>query len=159
MKEIYEFHLIRGHYRRERTLGKLFTPDDELFCYVLEDTIRGCGIKDKGNTAIPATECDDNYRMKVMLSGRYGEAVTVFTHLEDGVPILEYGGISFKYIRCHGGNTEKDTEGCLLVNRNWDIPNMTANGSMMKELTDKVKKLELAGFDVRLKITNLNQVA
>lgn len=132
-------------------------PDGHEFCYVLEDTVRGYGIKDKRNTAIPATTNDDTYFLRVRESPTYGAVATIFTEEVSGKPILNYGGVSFSYIRCHGGNDEEDTEGCLLVNRNRSVEKMSAWGKMKEELSKEVAKLESEGLDVRLRITNLRQ--
>lgn len=153
------FHLKRDVYRGDTTLGFLLDHNQDHFCYVLEDIVRPYGIKDKTKTAIPETKGDDLYLLRVLPSGRYGEAVTVFNEMEGGVPVLNYGGIKFTYIRCHGGNDDEDTEGCLLVNKNRDISTMKAWGSMMKELTDKIKSFTDQGFDCRLRVTNLPQKA
>ena len=149
-------HLKRDHYRSERTLGKLYDAAGLLFCYVLEDTVRAYGIKDKTNTAIPHNEGDSSYFVRVMESPKYGKVATIFT--ENGAkPILNNGGIEFSYIRCHGGNTEKDTEGCLLVNEHRDVDTMKAWGSMKTKFAEYVEKLTNDGYDVRLRITNLPQ--
>lgn len=158
------FHLKRQHYGRnstglETTLGSMLRPDGTWFCEVLEDVVRAFGIKSKAYTAIPATENDDTYHLKVMQSPKYGEVVTVFTHMEGDVPVLIYGGIRFEYIRCHGGNDADDTEGCLLVNKYSDNETMSAWESMKDEFVKEVKALEEQGYDVRLRITNLPQSA
>jgi hypothetical protein len=154
-KAIYQ--LTREHYEGLTTLGKMTRPDGSHYCYVLEDVVRAYGIKDKKMTAIPATEGDDLYYLRVLPSGRYGTAVTVFTDMQGDVPVLNYGGVSFTYIRCHGGNKHEHSEGCLLVNKNCDVDNMTAWGSMLEAFRDEINQLTADGYDCRLRITNKPQ--
>ena len=87
------FHLKRDTFgqdskKRETTLGIMFRPDGTKFSYVLEDVVRAYGIKSKTYTAIPATEGDDLYHLKVMDSPKYGRVVTVFTHMEGDKPVF-----------------------------------------------------------------------
>ena len=151
------FHLIRDYYEKLTTLGEVFKPDGSHFCYALEDVVRPFGIKDKRYTAIPATSGDDTFLLRVMPSGKYGRAVTVFTHMEGDKPVLSYDGKSFTYIRIHGGNDHEDSEGCILANRFRNVTLMTAHGSMLKEWVDEIDKLTKEGYDCRLKITNKPQ--
>ncbi len=153
------FHLKRDNYRADTTLGIMYDPEGVEYCNVLEDVVRAIGIKDKKRTAIPSTQGDDTYLMRVLPSGRYGEAVTIFTEMQGNKPVLAYGGIEFGYIRCHGGNDAEDTEGCLLCNKNRDVEKMSAWGSMLRDITVKVKELTDLGYDCRLRVTNLPQLA
>jgi Steigviridae/Suoliviridae L,D-carboxypeptidase/transpeptidase len=69
-------------------------------CFVLEDTVRAPGVKIQNETAIPA----GRYRMVVDWSNRFKKYAF---HILD---VPNYAGI-----RMHSGNTDKDTDGCLLV--------------------------------------------
>lgn len=86
------------------TLSKLYNGLDYV-CDILEDEVRelpGVPVSDwkiHGVTAIPA----GGYRVVFEHSARFGPNTLT---LRD-VP-------GYKYIRIHGGNTSKDTEGCLL---------------------------------------------
>ena len=165
MKEAI-FHLKRDIYgldsqKRETTLGKLFDPSGEFYCYTLEDVVRPYGVKHTKSTAIPATDGDLTYKMSIRESPKYGEVVVIYTREEDGVYHLENGGISFKYILCHGGNHADHTEGCILVNKNrtTDDGSLSAWGSMKDQIKEKVKELQSEGFVCRLRVTNLPQVS
>lgn len=153
------FHLKRDKYSEDVTLGDMKHPNGDHFCFVLEDTVRGYGIKVFGKTAIPETTGDTLYKLGIRESPKYGEVVVVYTEENDGMYHLKHGGISFQMILCHGGNDEDDTMGCLLVNRFRDTKKMSAWGSMKTDIVDEVKKLQAEGKDVRLKITNLPQSA
>ena len=158
------FHLKRDYYgmdkeKRETTLGKLIDPNSKLFCYVLEDVVRPHGVKRMTSTAIPETNDDFTYKMGIRISPKYGEVVVIYTSIENGVYVLEYGGIRFEYVLCHGGNHADHTDACLLVNRfrEPEDKKMSAWGSMKTEILKEVKALEAQDYDVRLRITNLPQ--
>ena len=80
------------------TFGELFI-DGQYECFSLEDPVRD-GPKIPGNTAIPA----GTYKVTIDHSNRFN---CLMPHILD-VP-------GFEGIRIHAGNTEADTEGCILV--------------------------------------------
>jgi len=90
---------------QHRTFGQLFV-DGAKQCETLEDPVReveGATVdnwKIKGDTAIPR----GRYRVIVNHSQRFGRDLPLFLN----VP-------GFEGIRIHAGNTEADTEGCILV--------------------------------------------
>jgi hypothetical protein len=90
------------------TLGALFI-DGKFTCFTIEDEKRGTKVK--GETRIPEGEYEIKYR-------------TVGTHHEsykkkygaNHYGMLELQNVpNFQFILIHIGNTEKDTDGCLLV--------------------------------------------
>jgi hypothetical protein len=104
--------IVKRTTRTEKsTIGELWI-DGKFFCYTLEDKDRGLKqtdaperIKAKkvfGATAIPA----GRYEVKLTYSSRFKKVMP---------QIMNVPG--FEGIRIHAGNTDKDTEGCLLVGK------------------------------------------
>jgi len=92
----------------ESTLGLLFVGG-EFACYVLEDEKRD--VKIKGETRIPA----GTYEVKFRSEGGFHEKYKVkFKEIHRGM--LHIANIpNFEYVLIHCGNTDDNTEGCLLV--------------------------------------------
>lgn len=95
----------RKWFTDESTIGEL-RIDDGFQCYTLEDCVREvpnravATWKIDGKTAIPV----GHYELVIDHSQRFGK---------DMPHILGVKG--FEGIRIHKGNTDKDTEGCILV--------------------------------------------
>ena len=93
----------------EYTVGELYI-NDQYICDTLEDTDRELtddmstekikNIKIKGQTAIPI--------------GSYIIEITYSPKFKKDLPLL-HNVKGFEGIRIHSGNTNKDTEGCILV--------------------------------------------
>lgn len=96
------FLLVREIKNDKQTHGRLFKigKDDkrDFICYTLEDKERL--VKVKGETAIP--------------TGKYTVIVTMSPRFKKELPLI-LNVPEFSGVRIHGGNTEKNTEGCVLV--------------------------------------------
>ncbi len=94
-----ELLVNRTEYQDVRTIGE-FDIDGAPYCYTLEDAVRDPGVKVQNETAIPA----GRYRVRMTFSNRFKRIMPELMN----VPM-------FAGVRIHGGNTEADTEGCILV--------------------------------------------
>jgi hypothetical protein len=87
------------------TIGELYDEDGVFLCYTLEDVIRemdGVPVKEwkvYGKTAIP--------------HGTYRITITRSEHFQRDLPLLN-NVPGFSGIRIHPGNTDADTDGCIL---------------------------------------------
>lgn len=150
MSKIAVFTLERDTYRGATTLGVLTFPDGYK-CHTLEDIVRGWGIKDGGTTAIPVGK----YKLTTSVSQRFKrEMVMVYT--EPNKYELKANGIEFKGIRIHGGNTNKDTWGCIIVARK-RVDEHTLQGSEESRVTAAVKQYIQQGYEVYLEVKNKPQ--
>jgi hypothetical protein len=81
------------------TIGELLV-DGIWECYTLEDIERS--VKIKGETAIPR----GTYKIIINKSNRFKKLLPLFLNVPN-----------FEGVRIHPGNTNHDTEGCILVGR------------------------------------------
>jgi len=130
------------------TLGVMHV-DGKYQCYTLEDEIRE--EKVSGETCIP----DGCYEVKFreVLSGltkRYRRRFDWFKwHLElQGVP-------NFKYVYIHVGNTDDDTDGCILVGSLPGHESISYSVKAYKKLYTKLTKTFAAGEKVFVNVKTL----
>jgi Family of unknown function (DUF5675) len=101
--------LQRQHFFDTYTIGSLFLDGAKL-CWTLEDKVRehpGMPVsqwKVMGDTAIPV----GTYDLSITMSSRFGKELPLLAN----VP-------GFAGVRIHSGNTDEDTEGCILVGLDW----------------------------------------
>ena len=121
------------------TIGRLYN-DDTYLCYVLEDKVREKDDqpvtlwKVRGETAIPR--------------GTYKVIVDYSNHFQKDLPhILDVPG--FDGVRIHTGNSDKDTEGCLLVGTAWSGTDWVSGS---KDAFDKVFPLIKEATEVTITI-------
>lgn len=92
-----ELTLTREPSTAHSTPGKLLV-DGVFECFTLEDVVRPKKIP--GETAIPA----GTYKVIIDMSNRFKRLLPL---------VVDVPG--FAGVRIHPGNTDKDTEGCILV--------------------------------------------
>lgn len=98
-----KLYIKRFEFGTNYTIGRLYV-DDVYECYTLEDKVREAGVKVPNETAIP--------------TGTYKVVVDHSIHFGKDLPhILNVMG--FEGVRIHSGNTDKDTEGCILLGDTW----------------------------------------
>ena len=89
--------LKRLHRTEHSTIGELYV-DGKFECYTLEDKERE--VKIKSETAIPK----GTYIVGITLSNRFKKLLPILINVPN-----------FEGVRIHSGNTNHDTEGCILV--------------------------------------------
>lgn len=127
--------ITRYHFDATFTAG-IATLDGKFVGWVLEDVVRvlkSAADKVPGKTAIPK----GTYKVSVTMSNRFKRKMC----LVENVPY-------FAGIRIHGGNTSADTEGCLLIARNWKGLGMI-QGSMEKDLTAMCERGDFNEIEIR----------
>jgi hypothetical protein len=91
--------VARKEFTEKSTIGDLLI-DGEFECFTLEDCVRP--VKIKSMTAIPAGV----YEVVINFSQRFKRPLPLLLKVPD-----------FEGVRIHPGNTDADTEGCILVGR------------------------------------------
>lgn len=100
-----ELQLNRLRHTEKLTQGELY-QDGRFFCYTCEDAVREIDGVPVEQWKIPA--------QTAIPKGRYKVIITFSNRFQKHLPLLlDVPG--FKGIRIHAGNTEKDTEGCVLL--------------------------------------------
>lgn len=127
--------IIRKEFTDYSTIGEMLI-DEEKFCFTLEDAVRE--IKIPKQTAIHY----GSYEVITNYSDRFKKVMPLLLN----VP-------GFEGVRIHNGNTDKDTEGCILLGytkqKNFIGNSKTAFSDFMKLLTKGLKQGK-----VRLEIKN-----
>lgn len=95
-----KIEVLRNQYTPKSTIGSLYV-NGRWQCYTLEDTKR-TGPKVPGQTCIPA----GLYKLIISFSNRFKRDLPLLV----GVP-------NFEGVRIHTGNTDVNTEGCILVGK------------------------------------------
>jgi hypothetical protein len=120
-----------------RTVGRLYL-NDLWESYTCEDRIR-LGPKVYGETAIPY----GTYKILATKSAKFGRVMPEIV----GVP--GYSGLRF-----HGGNTEHDTLGCVLVGYTHDAEGIYDCALAAKRLEGKILAALASGDDVTIDVVN-----
>lgn len=129
----------RGAPGASSTIGKLYV-DGVFFAYTLEDVDRQLesgGKKIQGETAIPR----GSYKVIIDFSNRFQKQM---------MHILNVPG--FIGIRIHAGNTDKDTEGCILLGKVRSDNAVFNSREAVNALFDKVRAALSAGHEVNLEV-------
>jgi hypothetical protein len=114
-----ELLLTRKKCGPKATIGSLFI-DDQFECYTLEDVVRQVdgqpvsAWKIPNVTAIPR----GRYQIIITLSQRFGFETPLLLNVE-----------GYTAIRIHHGNTDADTDGCILVGQTMTDENTDFIGS------------------------------
>ena len=120
------------------TQGQL-SCDGVHSCYTCEDVIRPPGEKVPGQTAIPA--------------GRYQIIITDSPRFKRRLPIL-LNVPDFSGIRIHAGNTDRDTEGCILPGRGFTPAGVTQSVLAFDALFARIDSALIVGEEVWIEVRN-----
>lgn len=134
-----EILVVRHSFTDLRTLGSLFI-NGKKECLTLEDTDRHLeanGIKLKGRTAIPL----GTYNVIIDMSNRFKRLLPLI----ENVP-------NFTGVRIHTGNTDQDTEGCILVGDRFGVDRVLDSRVAFNRLFSKIEKALAAKEKITLKI-------
>lgn len=125
--------LKRNKSTAKSTIGSLYV-DGKFQCYTLEDVVRDRKIY--GETAIPG----GIYKVIINRSARFGVDLPLLLNVPN-----------YEGVRIHPGNTDKDTEGCILVGVIVTEQNTLGNSRIA--FNALMEKLKTAAF-IELEITN-----
>jgi len=134
--------LIRGKGNAKSIEGKLYV-DGVSECYTVEDTDRQLekgGIKIQDKTAIPR--------------GKYEVTWSFSNHFQKLMPEL-LNVPQFSGVRIHSGNSDVDTEGCIIVGAVNDVDGddwVSASKVAVSRLYPKIESAVKAGKKVWLEI-------
>jgi hypothetical protein len=126
-----------------RTFGQLYV-EGVLECETLEDPVReieGEAVmnwKVKGDTAIPR----GRYRVIINRSQRFGRDLPLLLNVQ-----------GFDGVRIHSGNTEEDTEGCILVGTERSSLGVLGSRVAFSELFQDIRDALNGGEQVWITIT------
>jgi hypothetical protein len=115
-------------------IGEL-SIDGKFECYTLEDVERE--VKIPGKTAIPK----GIYKVIITLSNRFKRELPLLLNVPN-----------FEGIRIHSGNTDKDTEGCILVGKTRGNGVIYESRLALTPLFRKIQSALGSGFPVNIKI-------
>lgn len=126
--------LQRGESTSKSTPGELFV-DGKHECFTLEDVVRD--VKIPGETAIPA--------------GIYEVIINHSARFNCLLPLL-LAVLGFIGVRIHTGNTDKNTEGCILVGttqaKDWVGNSRIAFNSLFPKMQAAIAKNEKITLEI-----------
>jgi hypothetical protein len=130
----------RFEFGKDYTLSKVYL-DGRFECYAIEDEIRE--VKVKGETAVPYGKYELGMRYSPKFTPRTGHDMLWVKNVPN-----------FQWILIHTGNTEKDTDGCLIVGTRPGYLNGGARAVLGSKMAyDKLYPQVLAAMDAGQKVT------
>lgn len=135
--------IVRHTVTDKSVIGSLFI-DSEFICYTLEDIMRGYGEKVPGKTAIPLGV----YSMTLSYSNRFKKVLPLIYNKPD--LSVDAFGIKFAGIRIHTGNTDADSEGCVLVGLSKSKDFIGNSRDAFKKLMEKIKDIDIVELEIVL---------
>lgn len=148
---------VKRKWKKEAyTIGKMYI-DGEYICDTLEDKDRGltsmmsvaqiCGVKIKGETAIPT----GRYLVDMKtVSPRFGSRAQ-YQFCKGRLPRL-CNTPGYQGVLIHIGNTAKDTEGCILVGENKAVGQVLNSTSTFRKVYTMLKAVDERGERIYITI-------
>lgn len=136
----------RAWKKADYTISRFFV-NDERWCECLEDTDRGL------TSSMPISEIKAKkvYGRTAIPSGKYQVTLTYSPKFRKYLPIVNdvkcFSGILF-----HAGNTNRDTEGCILLGKNTKVGMVTNSAYWTDRLIGAVRNAIGHGEIVTLEI-------
>jgi len=134
-----QFLLSRDEFTPQSTIGRLYA-NGTFVCYTLEDFDRFMedgGEKVQDKTAIPR--------------GKYNVTVNFSERFQKKMPLV-MNVPGFTGIRIHSGNTDKDTEGCILVGMGKTIDRVNQSRDAVSVVVALIDKAISSGESVTLEV-------
>jgi hypothetical protein len=116
-----KIQIKRLHKTENSTIGEM-TIDGKFECYTLEDKERD--VKIKSETAIPK----GTYKVIINQSNRFKKLMPLLLNVPN-----------FEGVRIHPGNSNHDTEGCILVGQSRSVDYITKSRKAYDILFTKMK--------------------
>lgn len=139
--------------KADYTIGRLYV-DGKFFSNTLEDVDRGLSMDDslsyikskkvKGQTAIPTGKYQITLSVK---SPRFGSKAA-YAFCGGKLPRL-IGVPAFDGVLIHGGNTARDTEGCILVGENKEVGRVVNSLATLRKLYERMKDADEIWITIR----------
>ena len=121
IKTQMKIQIKRLHKTENSTIGEM-TIDGKFECYTLEDKERD--VKIKSETAIPK----GTYKVIINQSNRFKKLMPLLLNVPN-----------FEGVRIHPGNSNHDTEGCILVGQSRSVDYITKSRKAYEILFTKMK--------------------
>lgn len=139
-----DLNLKRIARKAKYTIGKLYI-DGQYFCDTIEDTDRGMKQSDayatnkrkkvKGETAIPT----GRYQVTLGVQSERFKNKSQYKFCDGYLPRL-INVPCFEGVLIHIGNTERDTEGCILVGENKVVGKVINSTQTFLKLYDRLQQ-------------------
>ena len=145
----------RLYIKREETKDKPLTPPSDALSSLSKERAGGEAFY-LCDTLEPQWRDYKNGARKIMgrsaiPEGRYAVVITYSPKLEQWLPLL-LNVPKFSGIRIHAGNTAEDTEGCILVGKNWEVGKVLDSRIWVHRLKKKIVEAKDRGEGVWIRV-------
>jgi len=152
MTPTYDLLVTRKWFSTKSTISEVtgWNPEQINLGYILEDEARPDNVKIAGCTCIPAGD----YKVVINMSSRFKRLMPLIYNQDDFS--VKCGNFKFEGVRLHSGNTDADTEGCLLTGKSKGKDIVIESRDQFTEVFSFIQKhpsMRDLGY-VRLRIVN-----